>query len=314
MIKRISTFVILLIAPIALIGCGGSDSTMDPTPPPPHLAAEIAWPVVAEYVRTIHGLDEPGFTTDEAYADQKRIIQNGNSVLYSDVFLAPVDARPTRVQVDCEPGAGTCSLAMPTGNVALSIADLPGANPDYKTKYRSQEIGELGGIRFEQTVGKDEAIGFDVDVRAGGGWMSHSGFAVRGALVPDTGLWIPGAVSAGSATGSNPVSGSATWDGMMVGLNLRSPTGNPVAGNARIAVEFGTADPTVDVGFTNIKDLRDGQAHPDISWSGLELSAGGFRDGGDGASIQGQFYGPNAEEVGGVFERNYLLGAFGAKR
>ena len=28
----------------------------------------------------------------------------------------------------------------------------------------------------------------------------------------------------------------------------------------------------------------------------------------------GQFYGPNAEEVGGVFYRNDINGAFGAKR
>ena len=30
--------------------------------------------------------------------------------------------------------------------------------------------------------------------------------------------------------------------------------------------------------------------------------------------ISGQFYGPNHEEVGGVFERNMIVGAFGAKR
>ena len=32
------------------------------------------------------------------------------------------------------------------------------------------------------------------------------------------------------------------------------------------------------------------------------------------ADPRGEFYGPNAEEVGGVFERAGLIGAFGAER
>ena len=34
----------------------------------------------------------------------------------------------------------------------------------------------------------------------------------------------------------------------------------------------------------------------------------------DGRDIRGSFYGPSHEEVGGVFDRNLITGAFGAKR
>ena len=52
-------------------------------------------------------------------------------------------------------------------------------------------------------------------------------------------------------------------------------------------------------------------ALPSMQWSGLAIGT----DGRFGASdIRATFYGPNHEEVGGVFERNNIVGAFGAKR
>ena len=47
-----------------------------------------------------------------------------------------------------------------------------------------------------------------------------------------------------------------------------------------------------------------------MTWNDLPLNAGEF--GSD--TIQGVFYGPNHEEVGGVFRRDGLLGAFGGTR
>ncbi len=52
-------------------------------------------------------------------------------------------------------------------------------------------------------------------------------------------------------------------------------------------------------------------------WSVIPVTAGGFERASAGAAknvIKDKFYGPNHEEVGGIFERDQVLGAFGAAR
>ena len=51
-----------------------------------------------------------------------------------------------------------------------------------------------------------------------------------------------------------------------------------------------------------------------MTWGGLTVTNGTFGTDSEGDSIQGQFYGPNHEEVGGIFERDQFVGAFGAGR
>ena len=52
-----------------------------------------------------------------------------------------------------------------------------------------------------------------------------------------------------------------------------------------------------------------------MAWRGLPVQNGGFAERRAASDyIKGEFYGPAAEEVGGVFERNQIIGAFGAKR
>ncbi|MCY4498212.1 MAG: transferrin-binding protein-like solute binding protein [Rhodospirillaceae bacterium] len=52
-------------------------------------------------------------------------------------------------------------------------------------------------------------------------------------------------------------------------------------------------------------------------WSAIPVTVGGFERASAGAAknvIKDKFYGPNHEEVGGIFERDQVLGAFGAAR
>ena len=83
---------------------------------------------------------------------------------------------------------------------------------------------------------------------------------------------------------SNPVGGSAEWSGAMVGLDYRDIAEQRfVQGDARVTADF--ADMDLDVALTGI--------------AGVE---------------SGRFFGPDHEEVGGVFDRDGILGAFGAGR
>ena len=66
----------------------------------------------------------------------------------------------------------------------------------------------------------------------------------------------------------------------------------------------------VYVDITDLTDVAAGTAYDDMSWNNIPLREGGFET----FEIRGQFFGPNHEEVGGVFERDSITGGFAAKR
>ena len=87
------------------------------------------------------------------------------------------------------------------------------------------------------------------------------------------------------------------------------------------------ANPNLDVSITNLTRQGGTETMPPFVWSNLPIRNGVFNDDrglpGSNRHIQGQFYGPNAEEVGGMFAIDEGLdcfpacevsGVFGAKR
>ncbi|MDE0380465.1 MAG: hypothetical protein OXI20_14600 [Rhodospirillales bacterium] len=151
-----------------------------------------------------------------------------------------------------------------------------------------------------------------------GGWLEHNFFyvhlsAITARDVTVSRSWFPNAYSVGDATGTNPapVAGGATWAGAMVGIDISdSPSlGNAISGDAEIRIADLT-NPRVDVSFTGIRDEDVDAIRPAMMWSDLAVTDGEF----NGLRLRGQFYGPNHEEVGGVFSRDDILGAFGAVR
>ncbi len=110
---------------------------------------------------------------------------------------------------------------------------------------------------------------------------------------------------AGGVTHPNSLlSGSATWNGEMVALDSNNRL---VRGDASLTIaDFN--NPSVDVRLAP-------NARPVMTWANIPVRSGGFsRRTSSTHYIKGEFYGPRAEEAGGVFERNQLIGAFGARR
>ena len=172
-----------------------------------------------------------------------------------------------------------------------------------------------------------------------GGWLEHSFFYL-------TTTWLHSSSSSPTplyfhirSHGTAPnnadpeisTSGTSTWSGVMfavpelllteIGL---SSSNFHFVGDATITVDFHSyrlSPFSVDVLFNNIANDNTGVQIEDMMWTDLSLENGRFyhsshifgEDLGDG-SIGGTFYGPNHEEVGGVFRRNEIAGAFGAKR
>ena len=134
------------------------------------------------------------------------------------------------------------------------------------------------------------------------------------------------AATAGVSHRNSLPAGSATWTGSMVGVHRPPETplgerGQVVRGGAEITL-LDLQDPAVDVVLTP-------QSLPVMTWTAIpvEVEHGEFEEQGATMTdapwpgplnrrsyIRGEIYGPDAEEVGGVFERNGIIGAFGARR
>lgn len=131
------------------------------------------------------------------------------------------------------------------------------------------------------------------NLRAGAIYAQIEGYRARYAVVG--GIFYPNSLSQ---------QGSATWNGDMVGLDSNNRL---VQGGAALTIAD-LSNPRVDVRLTP-------QSRPAMAWNGLPVVDGGFSQKQSTSDyIKGEFYGRQAEEAGGVFERNGIIGAFGVNR
>lgn len=156
------------------------------------------------------------------------------------------------------------------------------------------------------------------DLRLAAGQLPNGAFGaerydLRGA---DGGMM---AYSAGFAFGhiaaSNPTSGSANWSGEVFGFDVSGgdTAGNEIAGMVEITIRDFAA-PALDVSFTGLRDMTLDAPRADMGWGAIPLDDGAFRSESLGSVIDGQIYGDDHSHIGGVFERNAIVGGFGAER
>ena len=173
------------------------------------------------------------------------------------------------------------------GDVSLGKKDLP----------------DIPGVAIERTI-----TGY-------GGWGSFVGFD---ALYYDYERHnrpqrIVEATLGGYASEGNPHGENLTWTGGAVGIDHSVIDEDRVlVGNAELNVLLHARldELVVDVDITDMTDVATGTVYDDMAWEGLLLREGGFET----FEIRGRFFGPDHEEVGGVFERDQVSGAFGATR
>ena len=135
-----------------------------------------------------------------------------------------------------------------------------------------------------------------------GQWMDDSVFVMVGDSV---------AVSFGDSPGTTPTApGGAVWQGTLVGVDTR--TRDRIEGDAVIDIDDFTR-PDVDIAFTRIEDTL-GRSRADLRWEDIPVVQGTFQMQDADGAIEGRFYGGDHQEVGGIFDRDQLTGAFGASR
>ena len=248
------------------------------------------------------GGSPPVVSATEAKLQQAEILYSANIIHRSRTIAVDWDGNVRRSgggkrDYDCDPN--TC-------------------NPFAATTFTP--IMTKNGIRLAKSIERETwSDGGVATTRGYGGWMDHSEFAVYIAVdTYDGGSfvdWVTGYSEAvGDAPETNPSAGRFVWNGVMVGRNSdigSSTVSNVVQGDAAISAEpSGSGGMSVDVAFSNIKDLNSGGSMADMTWKDISVIDGSF----DGGNIEGSFFGPQHEEVAGVFERNYVIGAFGARR
>ena len=252
---------------------------------------------------------DPPTPEEQARETHAEIVSGANALLMGDRlgYFATDDA-VERTTTTCR--GDTCAV----GFISLSGASGFGV-----------EDSELTLLRARRGVAlvREEASGTNRSYEAYGGWLEHSIFGTRLTLFteeagPSQGASFVSSYSLGNSSGENPsAEGSARWEGLMLGRDMRASTGRGqvIRGDADVTVDFGSSAITADVAFTDIVNIETGVAQNDMAWRGMALEEGGFaRQTAPDDTISGRFYGPGEEEVGGVFERNGIAGAFGGRR
>jgi hypothetical protein len=77
-------------------------------------------------------------------------------------------------------------------------------------------------------------------------------------------------------------------------------------------VEFGATGMEADVLFSGIAVIGSGAARTDMEWRDMVVDEGAFeRYESPSERLRGRFYGPDQQQVGGIFERGTITGALG---
>ena len=301
------------------------------------------------------GSTAPGGTTSQIHSEIEQLVGRiqgdaDRSLRMSDIslFTTRDDLNlPERLDTTCQgPQQRTCNivnLPLLGGSLTPSVEDLSlGSAASLHPVMRYRGILLVGGsepVRTTTTTVTANYPGWidysrlprvSVSQSGGGvfgygGWLDYSGFFVEGRPITsgnagDASFYY--GLSIGIASNSRPrprlrpwpTAGSARWNGVMVATDV-SGAGreNIIQGDAALSVDFGAT--TVDLSFSNVRDLTAGTTRTGTAWSGIPVTASGIFSGTNPqGETAGRFYGPRHEEAGGTFTYDDLAGAYGLKR
>ena len=199
----------------------------------------------------------------------------------------------------------------------------PSLTNDYNFgRHVFEPVMAFSGVRVARSVSEHQVSGFDCCQRTQllGGWTEHGFFFHQAIDQTRDGQPVDGgeatrafAFGHGESRYQLPETGAASWTGIAVAGRTEGST--RYLGAARLTADF--LQGVIDVAFTDMRAPDDGTAIADMAFSDVPLGGNGFaagaREGDDW--IAGSFAGDSSlPEVGGVFEKPGLQGAFGATR
>ena len=247
----------------------------------------------------------------DVVAEVTKVATIADTLIVSDVLSVEGAGEPSIAEYECAGSSCTRSSGQPLFDPISTVAQLTAAVADPRNersdirKYRRIGLAEYNAARIRQGV----AWTFSHY----GAWLDYSAFETSIASgVRDGNLELATAysLSFGKRTGTDPA-GDATWEGVMLG-HTRHGAVHPLQGDATLDFELETM--TIDVYFSNIENVETGNEAPNMQFSDIPVSNGGFTTRTETAHIAGRFFGPEHQEVGGVFTYPTALGAFGGRK
>ena len=335
-ILRLTTITFSLILLIACGGGGGGGGGSvggggaGRITPPPTLeelpALLITNTEQQQAINDFTGAVPSTMTHDQIRGALEREADMADGLLFSDVAILSRGERVDDRSTDCTPGVciaeiipsengedpTTIEFSLDKFNDPPELNNVPliGFNQQYDAVMGYREIT----LAQEQSAGR-AANNATFHFQSYGGWLESSVFAVQLITIAST-VTLLTSYSFGDVNdpADDPSgTGPATWEGVMVGANQEREV---IQGDAAINIDD-LSSPSVDVEFTNVVNFNDASDSIDTQnweWTGLRLADGRFMRVTDDESIEGMFYGETHDEVGGVFDRNNIVGAFGATR
>ena len=153
------------------------------------------------------------------------------------------------------------------------------------------------------------------------GTMNHAAFGTgfysyRNWEWQDGSIWdfnIKGTGVQGIISESRP-SGSATWEGHMIGYKTGLSSGEDpfIQGRARVTTALDSR--RIDIDFDRITSMDRERSMADFGFHNIDLNADGTFDDFDDGMVEGAFFGPENGETAGAFHKNSnnVTGSFGA--
>ena len=274
----------------------------------------IDWPLSPEQVRTFFSGSALNLSSDEINAFFSDVLVSANSLLISDYNEYDLHSY-SGVLLPTECDGDSCEVTIFPNEPKETITLSDALNSELS---ETQSVMTYQNVSLVQGRGRDNEDGVIFEVLSYGGWQEHHIFSAQAAFVPSVNNFehiLVHGFSIGSQTGANPVSGSGTWRGVMIGTEVYGDDDTGLVnrflqGDAELNLILDSTELEAEVSFINIRYLDTGENLDDMSWAQLHLEDGRFR----GWNIDGYFYGPDHEEAGGIFEKDHIVGAFGLER
>ena len=336
--RRLGVVLGVAVVVLALSGCGGTGSGPD-TGGDGTLSVQDKWQRFEDEDPTLRMTDAQ---VAEAWRSAARksthsvalgpeTISSGSDPVSGDQAEPVPNVVPAEV-FPCTPG--TCGVDPHPDGTDATVAFAPVLEHNDVPVAMAE-----GAYRVTMTLESDPPVEIDdfFEFLRYGGWLDHTVFHVsfqRWCTVGEAGCGetnlvyergtVVGLMAGGYSETTPAGAGSATWTGVVVGMEsgehgrataaaVRSGQPDVFLGDAHITIDD-LAAPDVDVSFVNLYNVTEGAPHRDITWEGLRVEDGLFGEGSSDGYIAGMFTGPRHQEVGGSFLQDGIAGAFGAKR
>lgn len=317
----VNTFLIPMAALTLLTACGGGGGGSGSSPAVPMASSPAA--VTATHLEM----------TDNVF-----VIRDPEQTAARDLESqdTPVYTRTRRDEVVCAASGTTCGF--PAGSNGGRNAHDGVWHP--RSKARDASIGFHKGVLAQSSQvgqGDDGLSAFRVDANnpsaeVYGEWGTWSAFYAVWERDSRNTLDLTWSAAFGDLSDARPTAaqGSATWRGGMVGRTRAD--GVEVEGSSRLVYDFDdhSLALTLEGLAPSARAADRGQRYSGPSgfaWADLPVAANGTFDLATSSNnragtdlnpslgqVEGAFYGPEAGEAAGVFERGGVVGAFGARR